>query len=321
MKKILSASLAFILIALTLTGCLFLNFAEKQTVRFYVDGELYKTSLVEYGKTVIEPECPIKDMHIFTGWYSGSIRFNFATPIIADLNLYAYFALDAESATEKINLTAARSTVTVRNKSFNSAMGGFIETESQTSQGSGVVIDISNGYGYVLTNYHVVNIEEGFSQQAISVEDPWGNSFDAHIYKHQNLTVEAADESYDLALIYFKYDKNKVKYELLEIELGSDPKKGDHVLSLGSPEGMKNALTCGEVLLFEKVNTEDNGKMDFEAIVHSATINHGSSGGPLVDPYGRLVGLNFAGSESLTYGCAIPMSKINEFLNNYVYVK
>ena len=72
--------------------------------------------------------------------------------------------------------------------------------------------------------------------------------------------------------------------------------------------------------MYQKVNTEENDAMDFEAIVHSAIINHGSSGGPLVDPYGRLVGLNFAGSESLTYGCAIPISKINEFLDIYVYV-
>lgn len=320
MKKILSASLAFILIALTFTGCMFLNFAEQQTVNFYVDGKLYTKASVDYGDAVIEPPCPDKAYHVFTGWYSGDLRFNFATPIIANLNLYAHFTLDAEAATERISETAAKSTVTVLNKSYNSSMGGFIETESQTSQGSGVVIDISGGWCYVLTNYHVIAKEEGFANQTISVEDPWGNKFDARIYKHRNLTEEAANESYDLALICFQYDTAKLKYSLCEIELGEDPKDGDSIISLGTPEGMKNFLTCGEIIMYQKINTEKNDTMDFEAIVHSAIINHGSSGGPLVDPHGRLVGLNFAGSESLTYGCAIPISKINEFLDIYVYV-
>ena len=107
MKKILSASLAFILIALTFTGCMFLNFAEQQTVNFYVDGKLYTKASVDYGDAVIEPPCPDKAYHVFTGWYSGDLRFNFATPIIANLNLYAHFTLDAEAATERISETAA----------------------------------------------------------------------------------------------------------------------------------------------------------------------------------------------------------------------
>ena len=59
----------------------------------------------------------------------------------------------------------------------------------------------------------------------------------------------------------------------------------------------------------------------FDIIIHNALIDHGSSGGPLLNASGKLVGLNFAGFESNHHGCAVPMSKINEFLNTYVYNK
>lgn len=321
MKRIISASLAFIIIVLMLTGCGLLNFSDQQTVNFYVDGELYRSIKVSYGEMAYETDYPEKDYMIFVGWYVGDLRFNFATPILADLDLHARFTLDAEAVTARINETAAKSTVTIINKSYNTSMGGFIETESQSSQGSGVVIDISDGWCYVLTNCHVVEKEEGFSNQTITVEDPWGGTYTAQIYKNKNKAESAIDKSYDLALICFKYDPNKVKHSLLEIELGEDPKKGDSVISLGTPEGMKNVLTCGEALSYQKINTDEITEMDFDVIIHSAVIAHGSSGGPLLDPHGRLIGLNFAGVENQNLGCSIPLSKINEFLDIYVYVK
>ena len=131
------------------------------------------------------------------------------------------------------------------------------------------------------------------------------------------------DPSYDLALICFKYDQTEAP-KLAEIEIGYDPQIKDYVVALGSPLGQKNAITYGKVLNYQKLNAAGGEEIDevtFDIIYHNALLDHGSSGGPLLDTSGKLVGLNFAGFENNHYGCAIPLSKITEFLGKYVYVK
>ena len=300
----------------------------EHTVRFYVDGELYSEARVTTGSTVTFPKNPSKENQIFVGWYTDglfSTEFNAARSIYTDLNLYAYFTLDAILLTNTITDRVMSSVVTVHNKSYNATMGGFIETEVNTSQGSGVVIDISGGWCYVLTNCHVAKREDGLAHQKITVEDAWGNQFDAQIYQNPSHSEAAISEEYDLALVCFKYVPVKDNQTLAEIEMAEGVSVGDYVVSLGTPEGQKNAITYGSVLSFQEITMEDEdggtSKMGFDVICHTADIEHGSSGGPLLDTQCRLVGLNFAGLNDGTYGCAIPIEKIHEFLDTYVYLK
>ena len=57
----------------------------------------------------------------------------------------------------------------------------------------------------------------------------------------------------------------------------------------------------------------------FDVMTHTAYINHGSSGGPLLNSELKVVGVNFAGSETAEKGCAVPAEKVAEFLSAYVY--
>ena len=330
MHKKLSLFLVIVLVLTLLTGCIFPSITSStNTVSYYVDGQLYKTQTVVSGTCANSIKAPDRNNQIFVGWYidpNYTVEFDFSTNILLDINLYAYYTIDAIAATELMTSTIMKSVVTVINKSYNTGMGGLVETESLTAQGSGVVIDISGGYCYVLTNAHVVATADGYSAQALTVEDAWGNEFSARIYQNPNSKNPAVDDGYDLALICFKYNSaNTDEDELLvEIELNDDPKVNSYVVSLGTPNGQKNAITYGNVIVYTKLNESDDEDMastDFDIIVHNAVIYPGSSGGPLLNTSGNLVGLNFAGRQSDGIGCAIPVSKIREFLNIYVYLR
>lgn len=324
MKRIISFLLILIVALGIFAGCSFLPEELKFCdVNFYVDGEIYATKTVVVGQTVAMPQAPEKENYIFTGWYiKGLISSNiydFSSKVISDLDLYACFTLDTVSVGNFIAQSTLKSTVEVITKAYNVYPGSVVESSSMTSQGSGVIIDISGGYCYVLTNAHVVDKHEDYSKLQIVVKDAWGNSYEASIYKNSSKNSSAFSKDFDLAVICFRVPE---KYSFTEIVMGEDPQVNDYVISIGNPEGLINSITYGNVLVYQQVNGEEGSAADyisFDVIIHNNPITHGSSGGALVDVYGRLVGLNFAGYENGQYGCAIPISKIKDFLTVYVY--
>ena len=318
MKRIISLFIICIMFTSLVCSCSLLP--ENLTfckVNFYVDGELYDSKNVAIGQTVSEPDIPTKQNYVFTGWVdsTATYKYDFSRKVIDDVDLYAHFTLDAIAFTNMITNQTIKSIVTVVNRSYKgSILAG-------TAQGSGVVIDVSGGYCYVLTNNHVVENEVPNSKQVLSVEDPWGNVYEATVYKSPSKPDYAKSEAYDLALICFKYSPEN-ENALLEIGLGEDLKVKEYVASLGTPAGLKNAVTYGYIMSYQRINADEESslnKIEFNIILHNAPIDHGSSGGALVNANGELVGINFAGYREGSYGCAIPISKVKEFLNLYVY--
>ena len=325
MKKIISLFIVFALIVGLACGCsLIPEDLQKCNVNFFVDGQLYETKTVSLGQSVRPPETPEKTNEIFVAWGTEGVIsyvYDFSSKVITDINLHAYFVIDAISLTNMITKETIKSTVTVETKCYNTIGSSNVESDSQVSQGSGVVIDISGGYCYVLTNYHVVEMLDGYSKRSFVIEDPWGNLYEAQIYRKSTRYDFAMSEEYDLALLCFKYDLPE-KYALEEIGMGEDPKINDYVVALGTPSGLQNAITYGSAVEYDQINAGDDEslqKVSFDVIVHNAPLEHGSSGGALVDTSGRLIGINFAGYSDGAYGCAIPISKVMEFLNEYVY--
>lgn len=319
MKRIVSISIVIIMLTVLLSGCDFLNSdISERNVNFYVDGELYYTKPAIAGSPVSMPQDPNKENMIFLGWYTVfDTEYDFSSPIIFDLDLYAKFTIDAVKLTNHITEHSIKSVVTVHNHSYNKGILG-IETDYVESLGSGVVIDISDGWCYVLTNSHVAVKEEGYSDNKLTVEDARGKQYTARLYKNSSVGVSAISEEYDLAVLCFKYDEDY----LAEISVSTDPTVGDYIVSLGSPDGQQNAITYGTVQMYSKIKAQEGdsiANIKFDIIVHDSPIDHGSSGGPLLNTRGQLVGLNFAGYNNGLLGCAIPMSKINEFLDIYVY--
>ena len=325
MKRIISLFIIFATLSILICSCSLLP-EEIGTcqVNFYVDGQLYDTKTVVYGQNVKMPDTPNKQNEIFVSWCQdqlGEYPFDFSKKVTYNMDLYAHFTIDAVSMTNMITSQTIRSIVTIENKCYNTVNGSVIESSAAISQGSGVVIDISGGYCYVLTNNHVVENPDGFAKQSFTVEDPWGNRYEAQIYKGKTKPSQAMSADYDLALLYFKYSET-TEEGLEEIAFGEDPKLNEYIATIGTPSGLQNTLTYGQVLAYQPIKAGEDStlqKITFDIIVHSAHMNHGSSGSALVNTHGQLVGINFAGYNDGTYGCTIPISKVIEFLNIFVY--
>lgn len=168
------------------------------------------------------------------------------------------------------------------------------------SIGSGFLVDER---GYVLTNHHVV---ENSRSIAVTLWRAQGNSpISAHIVD--------IDSSLDLALL--KLDTGE---RFIPARLGNSDrlKMGDWVLSMGSPFGFEHTVTLGIVsdrhrdLLINGVPY--NGMIQTDAV-----INQGNSGGPLLDVYGRVVGIGTAiyapDGTSTGVAFAIPVNRAKHF--------
>jgi serine protease Do len=137
--------------------------------------------------------------------------------------------------------------------------------------GSGVVVDAA--HGYVLTNYHVI---AGADQVTVVLAD--GREFKATWIRSDPLT--------DLAIIKIDADG------LVEAPLGDSDqvKVGDWVLAIGAPQRLPETVTAG--IVSAKGRNTQAGPMYQNYIQTDAAINHGNSGGPLVNMRGEVIGIS-----------------------------
>jgi serine protease Do len=172
----------------------------------------------------------------------------------------------------------------------------------QRSMGSGVVI--ASG-GYIITNAHVVS-----NARHVSVVLPGatGEAGGVHsLVNGRGRTVDAqivgVAREVDLALL--KVDDERLP--ALPVADYDALRQGELVFAFGSPEGLRNSVTMGIVSAVARQPDPDNPLVYVQT---DAPINHGSSGGPLVNASGELVGINTfilsdsGGSQGL--GFAIP---------------
>ena len=156
----------------------------------------------------------------------------------------------------------------------NGAATPFGGGGEQQAQGSGFVSDEA---GHVLTNQHVVD-----GAESVEVTFWNGKTYDA--------TVVGTDPSTDLAVL----DVDAPASELHPLELADQGsvEVGDTVVAIGSPFGLDQTVTAGIVSALGREITSPNGFAIDDAIQTDAAINHGNSGGPLLDLSGRVVGVN-----------------------------
>ncbi|MEO8073875.1 MAG: trypsin-like peptidase domain-containing protein [Acidobacteriota bacterium] len=160
--------------------------------------------------------------------------------------------------------------------------------------GSGSVID---NQGHILTNYHVI---EDAQKLTVSLG---GNK----VYPAK---VVGKDPDTDLAVIQIEPPK-----EGLTIIPLSDSDKlvvGQKVLAIGNPFGLDRTLTTGVISGLQRPIRARNGRPIEGAIQTDASINPGNSGGPLLDKYGRMIGINSQilspSGASAGVGFAIPVN-------------
>jgi putative serine protease PepD len=173
-----------------------------------------------------------------------------------------------------------------------------------TAQGSGFVYDAS---GHIVTNQHVV---AGATSIAVSFWN--GVALDA--------TLVGTDPSTDLAVLRVHAPKSL----LLPLRLGdsSAVAVGDPVLAFGSPFGLEGTVTAGIVSALHRKMTAPNNYPITNTIQTDAAINHGNSGGPLLDRRGRVIGVNAqiesesGGSDGV--GFAIPSNTVRSIVRQLI---
>ncbi len=175
--------------------------------------------------------------------------------------------------------------------------GGTTNQPVDTGLGSGVIYDSA---GLILTNNHVV---EGAT--AIDVELADGTRVDAMLV--------GRDPSNDVAVV--KIDPSKVP-AVAELGDSAAVKPGQPVVAIGSPEALENSVTEGIV---SGVNRQLDNYVGL--IQTDAAINHGNSGGPLINAYGQVIGLNTLGvrdnnAQGLNF--AIPINKVKQVADTLV---
>jgi S1-C subfamily serine protease len=165
-----------------------------------------------------------------------------------------------------------------------------VQTPSEFSIGSGFVIDTD---GDILTNNHVISAAAESSGSSIVVT--FSNEATA------KARIVGRDPTSDLAVIKVPND------QLTVAQLGDSSKiaVGDPVIAIGSPLGLQGTVTSGIVSALDRpvrVSADDGTTSYLDAIQTDAPINHGNSGGPLVDASGAVIGINSAAAVDPTAG-------------------
>jgi S1-C subfamily serine protease len=179
-----------------------------------------------------------------------------------------------------------------------------VVSDEAGAQGSGVVVDQR---GYIVTNNHVI-------AEAATAPDKYSISVVFNDGKHGPANLVGRDPETDLAVLKVANVDN-----LTVARLGDSDKLrvGDEVIAAGAPLGLRSTDTQGIISALNRaVRLPGDGSDDIviDAVQTDASINHGNSGGPLVNMNAEVIGINTAGkslSDSASgLGFAIPVNEV-----------
>lgn len=176
---------------------------------------------------------------------------------------------------------------TIFRKYGNAVFMVFTTDGTNTYQGSGFFI---NSHGLAVSNYHV------FKGTAIGAEQIKLVGSDT---AYKVTKVVKSDENEDFIIFFVNVDDTPY------IPVAKQkPSVGDKVYAIGSPRGLENTFSSGEVSQWR----------DKDLMQINALIDHGSSGGALINEYGEVVGVTsgtfYDGSQAnLNYAWSIDVIK------------
>jgi putative serine protease PepD len=183
-------------------------------------------------------------------------------------------------------------------------IGPFGGSRSSQAEGSGFVYDKR---GDIITNQHVID-----GATSIKVKFWNGQTFTAKLV--------GQDSSTDLAVVRVSAPSSLL--HPLTLGNSSTAQVGDPVIAIGSPFGLAGTVTSGIVSALDRTMEAPNNFSIGGSIQTDAPINHGNSGGPLIDAFGRVIGVNAqiqsdsGGSDGV--GFAIPSNTVKTVVSQLV---
>jgi S1-C subfamily serine protease len=176
----------------------------------------------------------------------------------------------------------------------------FGTAETQRALGSGFVLDKA---GHIVTNFHVV-------RGANSIQVSFSNN------ERFKAKLVGVDPSTDIAVL-----KVEVKSRALKaLPLGNSDgvRVGDQVIAIGNPFGLDRSVTAGIVSAVQRRIEAPNRLSISHVIQTDAALNHGNSGGPLLNAQGEVIGVNAqietggASQGNVGIGFAIPINTVKD---------
>jgi S1-C subfamily serine protease len=182
--------------------------------------------------------------------------------------------------------------------------------EGQGAEGSGFVL---NGEGEIATNAHVVTVGTGSSihkVEQVFVRFTDRNQVEARIV--------GFDPNEDVALL--KVEPDGLNLQPLELGTSAELTVGAPVAAIGSPFGEAGSLSIGVISALDRTLDSLTKFQISGAIQTDAAINHGNSGGPMVDADGKVLGINSqintdnSSGDNSGVGFAIPIDSVKRSL-------
>jgi putative serine protease PepD len=180
------------------------------------------------------------------------------------------------------------------------------ESPGGTAQGTGFVID---SQGNIVTNAHVVS---GASSVKVTMRD--GKTYTGRIV--------GTDETTDIAVVHI--DAPADSLHPLSFGDSEAVSVGETVVAIGNPFGLEDTVTAGIVSALDRTITSPNNRPITGVIQTDAAINHGNSGGPLLNDQGQVIGVTsqiYADSQTsgnVGIGFAVPSNTVKTIVNQLV---
>ncbi|MFC1848789.1 S1C family serine protease [candidate division CSSED10-310 bacterium] len=172
--------------------------------------------------------------------------------------------------------------------------------EIPQGNGSGFIWDTA---GHIVTNYHVVHQATKVSV-TLSDHSTW------------KATKLWGDIDHDVAVLHIEAPLTKL--QPVTVGTSNELQVGQKVLAIGNPFGLDSTLTTGIISALGRSIRSTNELWIHGVIQTDAAINPGNSGGPLLDSFGRVIGMNTAivspSGGSAGIGFAVPIDTINRIV-------
>lgn len=167
-----------------------------------------------------------------------------------------------------------------------------VDSSGHASQGSGVVVKPD---GVIATNYHVIS-----DASAARIQLNNGDIYD-------DVSILDTDERKDNAILRIK----AINLPVLPVADSDALRIGTTVYAIGAPRGLSGSLSSGIVSSLRNASEISPKLSGFRVIQFTAPISPGSSGSPLIDESGKLVGLVFAARvDGQNLNLAVPVNYV-----------